>query len=55
MRVLFCRNFFRKCGLWRHLLLVVALGFVHIAVAQNNPYKISDKLYPIYKEAYRYR
>lgn len=55
MRALFCRNFFMKCGLWRHLLLVVALGFVHIALAQNNPYKISDKLYPIYKEAYRYR
>lgn len=55
MRVLFSRNNNVICGLWRQLVLVVALSFVHTSAAQNNPYKISDSLYPLYREAYKCR
>lgn len=56
MRVLLSRNNYDICGLWRQLVLVVALSFVHIsAAAQNNPYKINDSLYPLYRKAYKYR
>ena len=42
---------------WRRLFVAVVVSFVVSAsgVAQNNPYKITDSLYPLYQEAYKYR
>ena len=41
--------------LWRLLLLTVALLVVCPAVAQNNPFKIDDRLYDIYRKAEKVR
>ncbi len=48
MHIVKLNSFYIKCG----ILFIMLLFTTHFVYGQNNPYKISDKLYPLYIKAY---